>query len=140
MPEVSEGLQPHEIEMERKRALLAKVRVTRDSMLQNMAKIEGGDPNKHYGWVNNSDARITFFQAQGYTICKDPKVKTRFKREDGTHVRGDVILMERPEEEHEAWKYESELRAVEDMENSQASFKTFAARNGVPVEQPAIKR
>lgn len=135
-PETNPPLQPHEIELERKRALLAKVHTTRDSMLQNMVKLEGTNPAKQYSWINNSEPRINFFAAQGYIICKDPAVKSRFQREDGTHVRGDLILMERDRELHEAWKYDGEMRAVADMEGSRDSFKAFAARNGVPVEQP----
>lgn len=133
-------LEPHEVEMHKKMELLAKVRSTRSSMLQHLASIEGKDPSKHYGWIHNSEPRITHFRAQGYEVCKDPKVKTQWRREDGTHVRGDLILMECPKDLHEAWKVDGELRAIEDLENSRNSFTAFAERSGVPVTtEPALR-
>jgi hypothetical protein len=104
-------------------------------MLQNMAKVEGRKPDKHYSWINRDENRITHFQAQGYVICKDPDIKTNWKKEDGTHVRGDLILMETSAELHEVWKYEGELRAVEDLEASRDSFKAFAGKNQIPVNE-----
>lgn len=134
------ALEPHEIEMQKKMRLLQQVRTTRSSMLSQLAEIEGRKADMHYGWVNNSDARITHFRAQGYEICKDPDVRTRWRRDDGTHVRGDVILMVCPKDLHEAWKYDGELRAIEDLENSRDSFKAFAERSKIPVtEEPALR-
>jgi hypothetical protein len=74
----------------------------------------------------------------GYEICKDPDIVTDWKKEDGTHIRGDAILMTISKELKEAWKYDSELRAVADLETSRDSFKAFGDRNGIPVEEQAV--
>lgn len=132
------GLRPHEIELQRKMALLRKVRVQRESLANSMAQVDGKDPAMHYSWINRHESRMTWFAGQGYVVVTDPKIKTSWKREDGTHVRGDLILVARPKDLHEAWKYDAELRAVEDLESSRDSFKAFAGRNGIPVEEPRI--
>lgn len=137
-PPSVEGKQPHEIELERKKNLLAQVRATRDSMLTSMAEIRGKRPDTQYSWINRNEARMTWFQGQGYVVVTDPAVTSNWKREDGTHVRGDAILMSRPKDLHEAWKYDAELRAIADMESSRDSFKAFAGRNGIPVDEPQI--
>ena len=125
--------EPHEIEIERKRALLAKIRSTRTSLLSSLAQVEGRNPSKHYAWVNSHQSRITAYQGMGYEICRDPLISTQWKKEDGTHVRGDAILMETSKEMKEMWDYDTELRAIEDLENAQGSFKAFAEREGVPI-------
>jgi hypothetical protein len=130
--------QPHETEQERKLALLARVRSTRSSLLAQLAQVEGKNDSKDYIWANNSEARLTTFKTQGYEICCDPKVKSQWVREDGSHVRGDLILMEISKELREAWKFNSEDLAVSSLENAQTGFKEFAERNGVPVQNPRI--
>lgn len=134
-PPPAEPLQPHEIEMKRKAVLLAKVRVQRASLLDSLTQIDGMDPAKHYAWVNRSEARVNTFAGMGYVICTDPKVKTRWRNDEGKHIRGDMILMEIARDYKEAWNYDAELRAVEDLEHSRDSFKAFGERNGVPVEE-----
>lgn len=130
---------PHEAEFERKQRLLEKVNVIREGLLAHRNDIKGKDPAQHYSWVHNSQARITNFQAMGYEIVRDPKIETSWRREDGTHVRGDLILMQISEEMYEAWQYSDAIRAIEGVEDSQGQFKEFAGRNGVPVYNPAIK-
>jgi len=112
--------------------LLAKARVVREKAVFSRSAVKGGDPSKDYVWVHNSDHTIYHFQALGYSICKDPKVKTAWKKEDGRHLRGDVILMEVDKDFREALKMEAEARSVETLEGSRESFLAFAARKGIP--------
>lgn len=136
----AEALLPHETEQARKLALLSQVRSTRASMLAQLAQIEGMKPDKAYIWANIHETRVNRFRSMGYEICKDPDVKSQWRKDDYTHVRGDVILMQVPKELHEAWHYDSELRAIEDLDNSQVGFKEFAARNGVPVDESPLQK
>lgn len=129
-------LRPHEVEMARKRELLARVRVTRESMLRTFAEVQGKKPDRDYIWVNVNEHRRTTFEGMGYTVCKDPDIKSQWKREDGTHVRGDLILYHVPKELREAWHTEGQLRAIEDQEGAPAVFEDYAARAGVPTYRP----
>lgn len=121
---------------ERKRKLLAKVRIRREAM-QTSGKVEG-DPNKVYCWVNIRDERQTFFQAMGWTLVKDPNVRTNWRQADGTHKRADLILYEIPREEYEAISAERELRSIEALEGAEKSFETSAAHNGAPTFRPRV--
>lgn len=130
---------PHEVELQKKLELLGKVRATRSKMLQNASSIEGKDPALAYAWVNINESRRNYFEALGWQLCSDPKIKTPWRREDGTHRRGDLILYQIPKDLHEAIELEASLRAIEDIETSQEGFKEFAGRSGVPVYDPGIK-
>jgi hypothetical protein len=127
------SLEPHETELARKAQLLQQVRESRVSLLANMGEVRGRDPEKHYGWVNVHESRVTYYQGMGYVVCRDPKIQTQWVQADGSHRRGDLLLMECPRDLKEAWNYDAELRAIEDVENATHTFKTFAGRNGVPV-------
>lgn len=131
---VAEPKQPHEIEMEKKLALLQKVRVNREAS-RNMRKVTGGNPAKQYVWINIHEQRQQYFQGLGYVMCKDPSVQTSWKRADSTHQCGDLILYEIDKDLHEAYKLDSALRGVESMEGSQEEFLAFAERNRVPVQK-----
>lgn len=124
---------PHETELERKRALLARVRATKASLISQLSQIEGRSPTKHYSWVNRHEARVMTYRTMGYEICRDPNVKTQWRQSDGTHVRGDLVLMEIDQDLYEAWQYESERSAIEAVEAAQDTFREFAGRSGVPV-------
>lgn len=128
----SEKPRPEELELQRKVELLKKVRLLKDKA-RNRLEVTGGDPAKVYVWVHNSDTRRQHFETLEYVVCRDPKVSTRWKREDGTHVCGDLILYEIDRELHDALKLESLYRAVEAIEGSQSDFLAFAERNRVPV-------
>lgn len=127
-----------QLEFERKAKLLQQVRVMRESQLARLGELQGCKPDTHYQWVNVHPSRVTFYQGRGYTICRDPDVQSLWRMADLTHVRGDSILMQCPKELKEAWDYEAEMRAIEDLENSSATFQNFAERNGVPVNKPAV--
>lgn len=119
--------------LEKKKALLARVRVARDR-LRFAGEVLNGNPNKVYIWVNISDDRQVTYQGMGYTICKDPNIKTRWKKEDGTHRRGDLILYEIDRDLNEAIKLDGEMRAVEGQEGEQM-FLDFAQQNRIPAQK-----
>lgn len=138
LPVVAEAvkLSPHEEELRRKEALLGKVKLIRERLAQNQGWVEGMKPDKVYVWVHMSDNRQIHFQSMGYELCKDPAVQSKWKRADGTHTRGDVILYECDKDLHEAISMEAELRAVEAVEGAKEGFRSVAARAGVPVFEP----
>jgi len=137
------ALQPHEIEREKKRQLLAKVKTLRENWVLNLGRIDG-DPKKAYVWVNQHESRVIWYEGLQFAISrsvvevKDGRpqvvsgVKTNYVREDGTHRRGDLILMECDREFKEALDAEGELRAVEQLEGAKQSFEAFADRERVP--------
>lgn len=140
-----EGLQPHEIELQRKRALLAKVRTMREGWITNKGKIDSKDPKKEYVWVNMHEERRSWYEGMEYIVVKskvettaDGKIKvlagpvTQWVRADGTHRRGDLILYEIDRELKEALEIDGDLRAVEQMESAKEGFKAFAERENVP--------
>lgn len=133
--------QAHEVERDRKIALLRQVRETRANSLQQKGKVRSADstkqlnPTKHYVWVNRNEHRVVFFRGLGYTICSDPAVATDWKLEDGTHAFGDLILMEIDRELHEMIKLDGQLRALEGVEG-ETVFAAFAERAGIPVQLP----
>lgn len=137
-PKLAEApkLQPHELEMERKKALLAKVKTIRERLAANRGMVDGMKPNKVYVWVNINDNRQIHFQGLGYEVCRDQEVKSHWKQEDGTHKRGDLILYECDKDLHEAIEYDSQIRAVESIEGAKQEFKETAARAGVPTFIP----
>jgi hypothetical protein len=102
----------------------------------NKGEVKDGNPNKVYIWVNQKEDRRTFFEGLGYQLCTDPNVKTRWRKEDGTHRRGDLILYEIDRELHEIMQLDSQIRAVEQMASSKDSFLEFATGANVRVFQP----
>lgn len=119
--------------LERKKALLAKVKVARERLLF-AGEVNNPNPNKVYIWVNTSSDRQVTFQGMGYTICKDPNITTRWRQEDGTHRRGDLILYEIDRDLDEAIKLDGEMRAVENQDAEQL-FLDFARQNRVPAQK-----
>jgi hypothetical protein len=132
-------LDPHEKEMLRKATLLSKVRMVREFLASNQGMVEGMKPDKIYVWVHISDNRQIHYQSMGYELCTDPEIKSKWKRSDGTHKRGDVILYQIDKDLHEAIDMEAQLRAIEAVEGAREGFKAFAERQGVPVYEPGKK-
>lgn len=130
---------PHELEMERKRALLAKVRGLREGALFNKGAVLQGDPSKEYCWVNCKDDRRVSYEAMEWKVCKDPNVRTRWRQEDGTHRRADLILYEIDKELYEAYMAYNALRGIEAVEGSETMFVTALERDKVPVYKPQVK-
>lgn len=121
---------------EKKRRLLAKVRMLRDAQLT--AGAVNGKPHKVYCWVNIREERQLFFQSLGWELCKDPEVKTSWRQPDGTHKRADVILYHIDRDLYEAFEADKELRGMEALEGAEKSFETNAARNGAPTFRPRV--
>ena len=129
-----------EIELERKVKLLQHARVVRDNARAVRGTVDGMKPSMVYVWVNVREERQIMFQNLGYELCKEPDVKSKWKKDDGTHRRGDLILYQIPKDLHEALKLDSEVRAIEDMDNSKESFLAFAERLSIPTYQPEERR
>lgn len=127
---------PHEIELDRKRALLARVKVLRESAIFNRGAILKGNPAKEYCWVNVKDDRRIYFEGLGWNLCKDPDVVTNWKQEDGTHKRADLILYEIDKELHEAMEAYNVLRGLEATEGAEEAFLTTLQRDRVPMYKP----
>jgi len=129
---------PHITELKRKKALLEKVRTLREGALFNKGAVEG-DPNKQYCWVNTKEDRRVSYEAAGWVITKDPNVKTRWRQEDGTHKRADLILYEMDKELYEATVAYNSLRGIEAVEGSEDMFLAALDRDKVPVYRPHQK-
>ena len=106
-----------------------------------------GEPQYHYFWADNSASGKSEFirlQSLGYTIVREPrakevlagtaqaKIQAAGLREDGTYVRGDVILTQVPKEDYEFLIADIEQRHEEGMNNIQDEFREQAALNGSP--------
>lgn len=138
-------LQAHELELEKKKSLLAKVKTLRESWVLSRGRIDQRDPSKEYVWVNKDEERITWYEGREFSVTRS-KVertpegtlrvvsgpKTQWVKEDGTHKRGDLILMEIDKDLKEALDTDSDLQAVEALEGSKQGFEAFATREGVP--------
>ena len=131
---------PHELEMERKAALLSQVRQRREDTIRMKGRVYPADPNgampagKHFVWVNRNEHRVVSFKSEGYTVVNDghARIRTDWEREDGTHIYGDLILMEIDKELYDTIKLDDQIRAMENVEG-QAMFETFAKESGIPV-------
>lgn len=174
---VANAIDPAEIEMDRKREMLAKVKIRRENIMGNRGAVKDGDPSKHYCWVNRNEARQNWFLADGYTLChtktlstedataatleKKERVRrdgekrgwsekkieaavasvapvvrwptTDWEREDGTHVRGDVILYEIDKDEYEAIQFAEQTKNWGEVDKNQDLFADFLRRQDVNV-------
>ncbi len=114
----SNELLPHQRELIRKKELLSKVQAGRQKIDRTQfGAVTAGDPAMHYSWVNQRPESMVIFEGLGYEVCRDPKVETRFKRGDGTHVRGDLILMQVSKEVYEQIQAEDDYRAIEALQD-----------------------
>lgn len=130
-------------EIDRKRALLAKVRTIREFSLGNRSAVLEGDPSKAYCWVNTREERQVFYKGMGWelvTADTGPNVKTHYRQPDGTHRRADVVLYHIDKELYEAICTEAELRGLEAIEGAKQTFAVEAERQtGAPVFQPRVR-
>ena len=118
----------------RKRALLAKVKLLEDRSRKVENLLKDPDPAYAYVWVYNHQQRIDFYRQMEFRLVdKSDKVSSEYKRPDGTHVRGDTILMKCPRDLQEAWNASRELNAIEQMEGRKTQFGDWAAQSGVPI-------
>jgi hypothetical protein len=127
---------------ERKMELLRQVRQHRADTLFAKGRVRAADPakapipeDKVFVWVNKNEHRQVHYISSGYTVCKDVRVTTNWAQPDGTHVYGDMVLMECPKDLYMAMKLDNEYRALEGVEGEEL-FKAFAERAGIPVSTP----
>lgn len=130
-------LQPHEREIVRKKRLLEKVKIIRDAVLLNRGEVRGKD-DMAYMWVNIREERQIYFKSLGWQLCKDPDVWSNFRRDDGTHSRGDLILYEIDKETAEALQLYDVIRGIEMVDGHSENFMTTLAKAGAPVYHPPI--
>lgn len=119
-----------------KKAMLAKVKHLRAHALFGRGAVKKGNPAMHYIWVNINENRQVDFKSMGYDLCKDPTVETAWKRPDGTHQRGDLILYEIPKDLHEAIKADEILRAYEAVDAPKQALHTTVVRSGAAIYEP----
>lgn len=124
----------HARERDNFETVLRRAKIVRESMHRTMSEVVG-DPDKEYVWVRHASERVQYFQALGYEITKNPAVQTKWRRDDGTHVRGDVILMEVDKDMKEAYEVLSDAASVEALQGSREEFINFAIQNRIPVEK-----
>lgn len=130
------GIDPGAASMERKRQLLAKVRMLRDGEKARASMTLKGDPEFSYIWVfNHPDEISKFLGRQAQVVEATDPVETDFKQKDGRHYRGDTILMRMHRDLVEAWNADRDLRAVEASEGAKAAFDDWGASNGIPVKR-----
>lgn len=138
LPEITEETiaspPPQEDREARFKRLLSQVRETRMKARFQASQVKGR-PDRTYIWVRNDPHTMIDYKALGYEVVRnDPGVKTQWPQEDGTHVRGDVILMQIDRELREVMDYESDLRATEGLSGSREAFKEFAYKSNIPVQ------
>ena len=141
-PPVPLAKPPHEIELERKKALLKKVKTLRESAVINRGGLIVSDPTKQYCWVNIRDDRRVVYESMEWTPCnslKGSKVQTRWQQPDGTHKRADLVLYEIDIELYEAQSMYNQLRGIEGIEGSEKMFMAAMDRENVPVFKPGVK-
>ena len=106
----------------------------REKMRVSPLKVTG-EPHKAYYWARKDDetemARLNYL---GFTVVNDPdgKVKASGKRQDGTYIMGDVILMEIDKELYEYFKDENLERAENLIASAKEDFIGESAKQGVP--------
>lgn len=113
----------------------AMARLVRQLHAENSSKkneILNGDPAYRYCWVYNSDQTINQRLGLGWTVVDgaDP-AKTAWKKDDGTHKRGDAILMRASRDLIEAQEWVEAQKAREAVEDHNAGVEGLEeATNG----------
>jgi|HubBroStandDraft_1064217.scaffolds.fasta_scaffold00148_7 hypothetical protein len=136
-----ENESPLQLEQKRKIALLQQVRVLREGLMLSRGKVEAGDPGFEYHWVNTREERQNYYQAMGWELVNndsDPTVKTKWRKPDGTHVRGDVILYRIPKETFEAMALYNVLDGQDRTGAIEDSFFAKLESSGVPGYRPRV--
>lgn len=133
---IDSGMDPARAEYERKKQLLERVRTLREGNLSISNLLRNQDPEYVYIWVFNQPQRIDqFLGMQAELVGKPDKVESNFRRTDGTHVRGDTILMKLRREIAEAYHALREIQASEAVEGAKQEFLDWGEREGVPIRQ-----
>ena len=128
---------PDEKQDQKFAAMLAEVQLIHENATMNLGALINGDPAKAYIWVRNSSESIAAKQGMGYEIVRQPKtakktvVRDIWRRDDGSFVRGDLILMSTDQERHRMLKLYSELKAVQNLRNSRTPILQKARQAGI---------
>jgi hypothetical protein len=106
-----------------------------------------GEAHIHYFWAGNTAidaAELIRLQNLGYEIVKEPspkevlsgtkqpKIVAAGLKEDGTYIRGDVILMQIPQEDYEFFLLDIEQRHENSMNSVSEDFRSEAELAGSP--------
>jgi len=95
-------------------------------------EIKGGDPNKHYVWIQNRKERVEMKKIKGYEIVSDPKLKTLGRKAESTqHELGDLVLMSIPKELRDKRVAEMAQMSKSRRERTRAEFIDEARRSGL---------
>lgn len=122
--------------------LMAKVKVFRQSIQANPGQVKNGKPDKVYVWASVDPRRRVAFESLGYTTCKDKDIITNslWKREDGTHVRGDLILYEISKDRHDVIQFSEQLDAVERVDGAKETFRQLAKAHRIALLEEDDKK
>ena len=127
-------------EKQKKARLLARVQVLRETPRQIKDAEVTGDPEKTFCWVYNHPQMISEYERLGYSVVSNSNgkgVQSRWKANDGTHKRGDTILMQVSKEEAEALEVFAAMSAIEQVSSAKTQFLDFANGAGIPLFQKA---
>lgn len=123
-------VETREQKIARIRALYAKVG---ERMHRSKLELEGCDPNKSYYFGNVHPQEMTVYNTLGFVVDKDAKVKGALPRkEDGSLVIGDLILLSIPRDEYEAMQALNQLKSEESMDAAVEKLVSEAERMNVP--------
>jgi hypothetical protein len=118
---------------------MAAVRARMHRLRLNWSQLDNRDPAKGYQWERNTNDSIAAARSRGWELVKtgsNAEVETPFRREDGTHVYGDLILMQIPRDEQEILELLPDVEAVERIHgrNQYQQLLAFSQENRVPME------
>lgn len=124
----------------RQMELLAKARVIRENVRRDWFPLTNKVPGITYIPEIRDANTLSRRFGMGYQIVKsDPgnsgHVQSRHMQKDGTHILGDLILLQIPTEEYDALKLASELESLERTNQGRERFLGFARKEGVPARQ-----
>lgn len=124
---------------EKAKLLRDRVRTLREGNLNLTNLIRNRNEAYAYHWVHNSPDRINTFQGLHYEIVRhgaggNDAAETGHQKPDGTHVRGDTILMRCRKEIVELLNMENQLRATEAIDGAKEEFFDFSRAEKVPAQ------
>lgn len=131
------NITPNEEILKRKRDLLARVRAMQDYSVNERGAVKGKNPDFVYCWVYNHPGMIAEYKSREYEIVEASfdACETHFVQKDGTHVRGDTILMRVSKDIHEALELARDLAATEASDGHKEQFEDWGQTYSVPVSK-----
>ena len=79
---------------------------------------------------------ISEYERLGYEVVRaasGKNVESKWKRQDGTHKRGDTILMQIDREEAEVLETLAAMNAIDQVSSAKSQFSEFANNSGIPM-------